>query len=359
MSVFNGEKYLAGAIESILDQSFCDFEFIVINDGSTDHSGAILESYLKRDLRLQVYYQENKGLVGALNRGCAIARGKYIARMDADDISIGDRLMRQVAFMEKHPEIGALGGAVEIIDPTGKTLGTHVNPKEDKEIKAALLRTDCPFWHPSVLMRTNTFVSAGGYREIVTGAEDHDLWLRIADHNQLANLGTVLLKYRLHPGQVTVDTNRRYVLSWLATQAAAAARRQGQVDPLNSIGELTPGLLAEIGVSEAALHAALTNRYLRSVSTMCKAGQYAVVLDLLNEVFRAPEWSYTDSRAAADLYLMAAQALWHQGKYTKSVLNASHAFRIRPLVLGRPLKSFLRQLHYYLSQVPASKMQAI
>jgi GT2 family glycosyltransferase len=359
MSVFNGESYLAEAIESILDQTFSDFEFIVINDGSTDRSGAILESYVTRDLRLHAYHQENTGLVGALNRGCAIARGKYIARMDADDIAIGDRLMQQVAFMEKHPEIGVLGSAVETIDRTGKTLGTHVNPVEDKELKAALLRSDCPFWHPSVLMRTNTFISAGGYRQIVIGAEDHDLWLRIADHSQLANLGTVLLKYRLHPGQVTVDTNRRYVLSWLATQAAAAARRQGQADPLDSIGELTPGFLEKIGVSQTALNAALTSRYLRSVSTMCEAGQYAVVLDLLNDVFRAPEWNYTRDRPAADLYLMAAQAFWHQGEYAKSVLNVIHAFRIRPLVLGRPLKSFLRQLRYYVSQFSASKIQPI
>src|ERR1700735_3442488 len=95
MRVFNGEQYLAEAVESILGQSFDDFEFIVINDGSTDHSAAILESYMNKDTRLRVYHQDNKGIVEALNLGCAIARGKYIARTDADDIAIGDRLMRQ------------------------------------------------------------------------------------------------------------------------------------------------------------------------------------------------------------------------------------------------------------------------
>jgi hypothetical protein len=347
MSVFNGERYLAEAVESILGQSFDDFEFIVINDGSTDHSGAILESYLKKDSRLVVYHQDNRGLVEALNRGCAIARGKYIARTDADDIAIGDRLMRQVDYMKKHPEIGVLGGAVEIIDPTGKALETHVNPIKDKDIKLALLRGDCPFWHPSVLMRTDVFVATGGYRKIVIGAEDYDLWLRIGEHHQLANLEVVVLKYRLHPGQVTVLKSRQHALSFLGAHAAAVARGNGQADPLDSIGELSPEVLAQIGVSDAALYTALINRYLRSVGTMCKAGQYSVALDVVDEVFRASEWKHAENRAVADLRLMAASALWHQGKRAKSILNAGLAFITRPIILGRPIKPLLRRLRCY------------
>jgi glycosyltransferase involved in cell wall biosynthesis len=343
MSVFNGEQYLAEAVESILGQSFDDFEFIVINDGSTDHSAAILESYMNKDTRLRVYHQDNKGIVEALNLGCAIARGKYIARTDADDIAIGDRLMRQVDYMNKNPEIGVLGGAVEIIDPTGRALETHVNPMDDKDIKSALLRGDCPFWHPSVLMRTNVFVETGGYRKIVNGAEDYDLWLRIGERHQLANLEAVVLKYRLHPGQVTVLKTRKNALSLLGAQAAAVARSNGQVDPLDSIGDLSPQVLAQIGVSNDALHAALVDRYLRSVGTMCKVGQYSVALDVVDEVFRASEWKHAENRAVADLRLMAATALWHQGKRAKSILNAGLAFRRRPLILGRPIKSLLRR----------------
>jgi glycosyltransferase involved in cell wall biosynthesis len=208
MSVFNGERYLAEAVESILGQNFHDFEFIVINDGSTDRTSVILESYLKIDPRLRVHHQEHKGLVESLNFGCALARGKYVARTDADDIAIEDRLMRQVDFMEKHPDIGVLGGAVQVIDSTGKALETSVNPAEDKDIKLALLRGHCPFWHPSVLMRTDVFVSTGGYRKIVSGAEDHDLWLRIADHYRLANLETVVLKYAGCRGGKKKWTNR-------------------------------------------------------------------------------------------------------------------------------------------------------
>ena len=122
MSVLNGERFLREAVESILDQSLREFEFIIINDGSTDFSGSILDSYQHKDPRLRVVHQENMGLVESLNRGCGLARGKYIARMDADDIAIQDRLRWQADFMETHPEVGVVGGAVEVIDTTGRSL---------------------------------------------------------------------------------------------------------------------------------------------------------------------------------------------------------------------------------------------
>src|SRR4030042_1971241 len=102
MSVYNGEKYLKEAVESILNQTFRDFEFIIINDGSTDGTGAILASYQQKDARIRIYNQENQGLIASLNRGCQLARGEYIARMDADDISLPQRLQRQLDYMEAH-----------------------------------------------------------------------------------------------------------------------------------------------------------------------------------------------------------------------------------------------------------------
>ncbi len=126
------------AADSILGQSVLDFEFIIINDGSTDRTALILDSYQKNDPRVRVYHQENRGLVESLNRGCAFARGKYIARMDADDVANRDRLLWQIAFMEKHPEIGVLGGAVEFIDVKGASMGISVNPTKDHQIKKAM-----------------------------------------------------------------------------------------------------------------------------------------------------------------------------------------------------------------------------
>ncbi|MGZ8906047.1 MAG: glycosyltransferase [Methylobacter sp.] len=340
MCVLNGERFLREAVESILDQSFRDFEFIVINDGSTDSTASILDSFERIDSRVRVYHQENMGLVESLNRGCGLAQGKYIARMDADDISVINRLMWQVEFMEKHPEVGVLGGAAEIIDIIGKSLGTSVNPIEDHELRNALL-DDCPIWHPTVLMRKDVFVSVGGYRKVVFGSEDYDLWLRVADHYQLANLEAVLLHYRLHPHQVTVSKGRQLTFSTLAARATAAIRRDGIPDPLDSIEEITPAVLVKLGVSEATLQSALARRYLWSIRTMYNTGEYPGAFNMLTEMLRSCDWKQADKRTIADLRLLSAQLYWRQGRFVRSIAIAGHATITRPIILGRPFRSLL------------------
>ena len=202
VSVFNGEHVPAEAVESILDQSFRDFEFIIVNDGSTDHTGAILEDYQKRDARVRVYHQENKGLVESLNRGCRLARGEYIARMDADDVAMKDRLLWQVDFMQKNPEVSVLGGAVQVIDSAGRHLATSVNPVVDQEIKSALVDR-CPFWHPTVMMRKHVFSSVGGYRPEVPHSGDTEMWLRFASAASIGILQDCQSVYRRHRGNMS------------------------------------------------------------------------------------------------------------------------------------------------------------
>jgi hypothetical protein len=342
MPVYNGERFLSEAVESILDQSFQEFEFIIIDDGSADSTASILDSYHKQDARVRVYRQENKGLVAALNYGCELARGKYIARMDADDIAIGNRLMRQVEFMEKHPEVGVLGGAVEIIDTTGNSLKISGNPVADHELRRALLEY-CAFWHPTVLMRKDILALTGGYRKAFFGAEDYELWLRIADHSQLANLDAVLLKYRLHLYQVTVGKVRQMAFSTLAAQAAAALRKKGLPDPLSSVEEITPAVLAGLGVSEAAQQAALARRYLWSIGTLYDNGEYARAFDMLTEMSKHCDWKQAEKRIIADLRLLEARLYWRQGRFARSIASAGHAAGIRPIILTRPLKPLLRR----------------
>lgn len=342
MSVYNGERFLDEAVDSILGQSFEDFEFIIIDDGSTDSTGPLLDSYRKRDPRVRVFHQENRGLVASLNRGCEAARGKYIARMDADDIAAKDRLSWQLKFMEGHPKVGVVGGAIEFIDITGKSLRTSVNPAEDRDLRMAL--PDCPFWHPTVFMRKEIITLLGGYRKIVTDAEDHDLWLRVAEHYQLANLEKVVLKYRLHPYQVTVRKFRQMVTSSLAAQGAAASRKNGNPDPLDAATTITPKILAELGITEADLEAAVTRKCLWSIQTMCETGDYATAFATLLELFKSSAWRHAERRVVSDLYLFAAQLYWRQGRFMRSIKDACHAAIIRPEVLGRPLKQFLRWL---------------
>jgi cellulose synthase/poly-beta-1,6-N-acetylglucosamine synthase-like glycosyltransferase len=341
MSVFNGERFLREAVESILNQTFHDFEFIIIDDGSTDSSGSILNAYQRSDCRVRAYHQENKGLIESLNRGCGIAQGKYIARMDADDMAVTERLARQIDFMKTHPEVAVLGTAVEFIDDDGKALRIASFPLSHREIQQIAL--DRAFlWHPSVLMRKSAWSRVGGYRN-VAHAEDYDLWLRIADHFELANLPQVLLKYRLHATQVSVTSCRKQALGAAAARAAAIARRNGQLDPLQSIREITPEVLTRLGVSESMQKTTLARAYLSTVRNMCASGEYRLALDML-EILRSSELRNAEAWTVADLRVCAAKIYWQQHRFAKSALTALRAVVKRPLILGRPLKSLITNL---------------
>jgi hypothetical protein len=344
MSVFNGERFLREAVSSILEQNLREFELIIIDDGSTDGSGLILDSYQNSDVRVAVYHQENRGLIASLNRGCALARGKYIARMDADDITVRGRLQRQVEFMEDHPEVGVLGGAIEWIDTTGKSLLRCSFPTSDREIKSALRRGDCPLAHPTVLMQKEVFASVGGYRSAMVHAEDYDLWLRIADRFQLANLDAVVLKYRVHPNQVSVRRCGQQALSNLAARIAASSRRNGDPEPFDSAEEITPKMLAGLGVSEAKQQTLVVRGCLSCIRSMCDAGEYSVALDQLAEALRCSDMNLVESPEIADLRLLAARLYWHQRRIAMSILSVGQAVIARPKILGRPLKPLMRWL---------------
>lgn len=197
MGVYNGAAFLADAIESILRQTCADFEFIIVNDGSTDNSRQIILSY--HDPRIRYFDNNaNRGLPYTLNFGFEQARTAYIARMDADDVARPDRLARQLAFMDANPEVGICGGAINYI---GAKRGVWRAPLTDGAIKAKLF-WDCPFAHPTVMIRRTFWQESGvRYPENAPGAEDYTLWVESAGKTKFANLPRVLLNYRVHPQQ--------------------------------------------------------------------------------------------------------------------------------------------------------------
>ena len=342
MSVYNCERFLREAMESILDQSFRDFEFIVIDDGSTDRCPSILDSYQKSDARLTVYHQENRGLIESLNRGCSIARGKYMARMDADDIAVRDRLTWQVEFLDTHPKVAVVGGGVEWIDANGKSLIVCRHPSEDQQIKAALLR-NCALWHPTVLLRKEVFVRAGGYRRVVVDAEDYDLWLRIAEHFELANLETIVLKYRIHADQVTIRKAAQQVLGALAAQAAASARKNGRPDPLDSIKQITPETLATLGVTKASQQRHLVSYRRDWIRILYLAGDYSAALEAALDTLQ-PDLRYAERWQVADLYLVVAKIWLKQKRFMKGFLAVVRALITSPVAALQLLEAVLRRL---------------
>ena len=200
MPVYNGEKYLREAIESILKQDFSDFEFLIINDGSTDSSKEIISSY--SDSRICIVDNEkNIGLVSTLNKGLDLALGEYIARMDCDDISVKSRLSVQVRLMDENKDLGASGSFYRLLRKNKKSISDF--PISNDEIKAFMV-FNCPIAHPSAIIR-NSIIKMHNlkYSSEYIHCEDYNLWSQISEFAQLANTSEVLLSYRVHENQIT------------------------------------------------------------------------------------------------------------------------------------------------------------
>src|SRR5262249_475646 len=158
----NAAPFLAESIESVLQQTFANFELIAINDGSADGSGEILNQYAQRDPRMRIFHQSSKGLIDTLNFGLALACGRYIARQDADDCWLPERFQRQVDFLDAHPAVGAMGSAILVVDSNGRPLRLLDYPLTDSGARQRL-EHGCPFAHPAVMMRTDALHGVGGY----------------------------------------------------------------------------------------------------------------------------------------------------------------------------------------------------
>lgn len=229
MPVRNGAAYLGLAVQSVLDQTFADFEFIIIDDGSTDATPSLLSALAKKDTRIRVLRTSGEGIVAALNLGFRTARGELIARMDADDISLPLRFAVQVAALRTMPQLVALGGSAITIDTHGIETGQMTVPADAPAAMAELLRHNC-FLHPTMILRRNAVVTAGLYRPACIYAEDYDLWLRLSEVGEMANLQEPLIKFRLH-AQQTSKTKR------LMQRAATAFARQLAVRRRSGHGE--------------------------------------------------------------------------------------------------------------------------
>lgn len=210
LPIYNAEKYIKVTIQSILNQTFKNFELLIINDGSTDKSVEVINTF--KDNRIQLIHNSiNLGLIKTLNKGIDLAQGKYIARVDADDIAMPDRLERQVAFLENNPQYALVGSQANFIfgDKLSKTLfSMETNP----EILPVLSLFTCPFIHPSVMIKAD-ILKEFYYDEEFTTAEDYELWTRILKKYPCANLPESLLQYRIHDSNISTTQNDKQLNS--------------------------------------------------------------------------------------------------------------------------------------------------
>jgi glycosyltransferase involved in cell wall biosynthesis len=200
LPVFNTARYVRAAVQSILVQTFPDFELLALDDGSTDNSLSILREFEASDCRLRVLSRENRGVAPTRNELISMSRGRYLAKMDSDDISRPQRFEKQVVYLDAHPECVAVGTGALFIDPEGMPIREFMYESMHDEIDAAHLfgASGSRMCHPSVMMRRDAVVQVGKYREEYRFSEDMDLFLRLAEIGQLANLSDILFEYRQH-----------------------------------------------------------------------------------------------------------------------------------------------------------------
>jgi glycosyltransferase involved in cell wall biosynthesis len=200
MAVYNGERYLAAAVESVLAQTYRDFEFLIVDDGSTDRSGAMLRDYAARAPRVRLIARPNKGLTKSLNEAIGLAQGEFVARMDADDVSMPERFEQQVRYLREHPDCVCVGSRVALIDPYGAVVQPVTDHKlTHDEIDAELLQgIGWAIVHPAAMIRRDALQRVDGYHEEFRTSQDLDLFLRLAEIGRLANLPEPLVQYRQH-----------------------------------------------------------------------------------------------------------------------------------------------------------------
>ena len=224
MAVHNGARHLPAALASLTSQTFREWELVVVDDGSTDDTAQQLEQFARQDRRVALIRQEHRGLTVSLNRAIAAAGGAYLARHDADDLSHPQRLERQVRYLERQPRVAAVGTAGEVIGAEGEILAPLATRRRGAAIRRGLRSARVTPIHGSMMMRRDALAAVGGYREAFRFSQDVDLWLRILERFEMANLPERLYQWRLNP-QGVYAAQRLMQLKYCGVALAFARER--------------------------------------------------------------------------------------------------------------------------------------
>jgi len=301
MSVYNGERFLSEAIESVLAQTWHDFEFLILDDGSRDSSLEIIRRHAAADPRIRVIARENRGLVASLNQLLAESRAPLVARMDADDICAPQRFERQIGFLAARPDHGVIGSLTFDIGERGESfpLDTAEHPLTHEQFLEHVASNGPLLAHPTVMYRRDVVLAAGGYHAAFRHCEDYDLWLRLAHQTKIANLPERLLRYRHYSGQVSNRHALEQQIGVAVSRQAYLERQAGRSDPTEHLDalpsiELLDELFGRKGVaSQVRAHVARALLYSRSEM----AGQgFELLLEHVEEGGRGAELWRTAAR---------------------------------------------------------------
>jgi len=343
MAVHNGADYLQEAVNSILNQTHRNFEFIIIDDGSTDETADILRKFLKIDQRISIITQNNYGLAKSLNIGIKQAKSRYIARMDADDISLPDRFKLQLAYLETHPEISVLGGQVCFFGKHRSNFPHSQLPQEPQLISQGLKKY-CQLIHPTTMFRKEAIISCGSYRPCFSTAQDYDLWLRVDERSKLANLPDVILNYRTHTNQLSVHKLSQQAFCWLAAKESAKYRRQGCNDPLDGQDSINLHTLELLGLNNNVVYKRFLQFAVRAALNAIARGGKEQAIYIMDELAKH------DSAKAYPRLILAHQA-WVRGclcRYNGQKITAlgaiAKAILLRPAYIQWVIRSISNKL---------------
>jgi glycosyltransferase involved in cell wall biosynthesis len=236
MAVRNGERFLDEAVASVVNQTWQELELIVVDDGSHDGTAAILDRWASKDQRVHVIPQDGRGLAASLNRAATFARGRYLARHDADDVSHAERVARQVARLESEPALAAVGSAAEIIDEAGAVVGRLPVVHGREAVRRGVESARVTPVHGSMMVRRTAFAAVGGYRDAFAASQDFDLWLRILEAGgEMDNERLALYRWRRHARSVSATRHELQLRSTGVMLAFAAERRRSGRDSYESL----------------------------------------------------------------------------------------------------------------------------
>ncbi len=234
MSCYNASRYVREAVESVLAQTYTDFEFVVVDDGSTDDTLDIIRTYAAEDGRIRVIEKANTGLADSLNAGLRRARGCFVARMDADDIALRQRFARQQEFLSAYPSVGVLGTGCTFIDGEGNPNGSECSfDASHTELLRNMLRfrRGAGLIHPTIMMRTEAVRQVGGYNTRISAGQDLDLWLRLSSRTKLQVIPDILLLYRKHSSSISSASRETQLLNGILSRVCYYLQQRGQLDP--------------------------------------------------------------------------------------------------------------------------------
>jgi Glycosyl transferase family 2 len=324
MAVFNGERFIEQAVTSVLNQTLTDLELVVLDDGSTDRTPELLDELSSQDPRVVVHRHPNRGRTASLNEGVRHARAPLVARLDADDVCLPERLASQCEFLARHERVALVGGAVRLIDDGGRAFEESRYPVSDAEIRSAFAYTT-PFVHSSVMFRRSAFDQVGGYRECFAETEDLDLWLRLAENHELANLPEAVIEYRLHADQASVRKLELQTLCLVAARLSARARAEGNPDPLDGVEAIDQDWLLSQGIDRREIVTATVTSATWLAGVMGRAG-YAEQADAL--LAGADAHARSEPRPGtllAEVYRARAKLSALQGRSTRARIERGRA----------------------------------